>query len=1318
MRKLLFLLIATLYSHLLNFYQKFSLFSGAPAACADIVNAAIADASDDQVEEGESQLLPLLQGLLNHKYQLNKSHDGSDRMTDDNFLQANGIKKLDSLPFVEDSGTESGEDLRLLAAGLQNSFYGMDQEDESKASKGTEALGTGLLAEVTAALARLQTSLLAGKDINLDDSKKEALLSLVARLQSGLISPEKIIEPANDSTANCNNNSPLDFSDFQARRGSSGASRFAKRKNRVNRHTVGVSREELADARRIIEELELINNASSAPLSIHSQSQPEKLFPVMKNSSAIFSRQISEPVTLMRPSQFIPKDNFQKVDMPASAKYRIMLKQSISLEQPPSILKNVSKSEPFLRKSEPLSLKPEEKNLKKYASSNLQRTMSNSSSSKFAPNPNENCEDSSDVDSSDDEEEPNKKYFNQKSKAFMVRDANSTNGNSGNSNLNYSSGDETNYGKTSNKYMSKKMKMKRANTVNLPKSYSSVNCFNFNDKENSDTESRTNGREPQRVGLRTTIIGGTNVQNDKVAPKFTPKTENDHKFIAFINKQNSYVTPGWVNPADEKKAPKTQNWNNKFGNLKGVFEADMSKIDEPKFTSKLKTNSAASFWKNIEVKKEVPKALPPPKPVKLPVEKTPEVFEKIPLSTDKFPWTEKITPPHLSKLPELVKQPKKKILLDSFIPTENAPPAIQKTVHAPGKILSKPLMVSNFSHAPMSAFKPPISKKSGNIQSTFKPIQNTVEVKNTPMPVSNGNVKQKTDAVIGSVKSAFSVVQPRKSFSTPSRSIADLTMTKFEQGSKPGIDNATAAPWSGKSKSERVLNIAASKFEQHQPVVNLSANLEIVKMRSNPVYNGTLDKRSSLPPNAVYASFDPYNPQFTDLPVKKPTIPPFDLTKFQKTSFDAPTPPPTFDLSKNRKLSFDSTKPQTPKSFEKMSFKQTSFDSFEPAKEPYTFVITDFTQPTSISTYANNEEEFALPNVFHRSDSLTNPDQEPIVLTNMRHVISPREPKDKARELYELSLSLSPIPPPLILSSHSTPLTPLSNNSSISEDLHTGPIFASDLDLMECKAAVSKVMAAPVCQTAVSQNSGISSLKEQAKEETMMRGLHDSLKKFAQKSPTPEKRKLDLQSLSQDSSSSSLDLKLPHLKIPIFDSPKPLDSARFTPPQIQIRSPTTPLPAHVVFNNTVNRTNIPAAIPPQQQLNLLQRAQSSHSLAIPKHYGATVAQTMHGATQEKISEKQKTVAAYFSGSKSPKPLAISSLAKPSSPPNQHVKPVAFNAGGSAYSKASERMASRTTRMATLSRSKTLPHIRMPSCELLDESNIDDAFEELLSATNL
>lgn len=1232
------------------------------------LDAEVASTSGEPTsEEGESLLLPLIQGILqNPKYhnlsarqllslnlsktialqsgQLPASSTSCVRMNSEHpQLNANNRLGNDYLP-IEDSGTESGEDLRLLAAGLQSNFSGTSMESSGDASKEVHespvlgnALGAGLLMEVTTALARLQTSLNLG-EIDLDETKKAALLSLVDRLQRGLISPEKITEAkvdATDSAVSVNGPSELNT---QERRGSSGGvNRFAKRRNRVSRHTVGVTREELADARRIIEELELIGMQNSSQSKL---SQKPKITATVVNSkpgvyNAILTRQFSEPITLLRPSQFVPKETTSNVEFPIKPKYKVLLKQSISLDQPVSILKSLPKPEVT-----PIKLEMEKPVLvKKFA---IQRN-SSGSNNKFPVNNHVDEAPTDESSSSDDEEEMvNTKYYSNSSAAakFKAKENYLRNQQVGDRSFNYSSGDETSTpGPRPSKYTSKKMKMKRANTVDLPKSFSFVNTFDLSDKDCSDSETNKNTYQ-NRAGLRTTITGGVAANN--LPPQFTPKTENDKKFLAFIQKQNTSVTPSYVNPAVDRRAPKPQNWTNKFGNLKNKFEND-----EPQIVAKpAQVNAAANFWKSIEKEKPSAKVSPmPPVPVVQPLMKA------LPIVSEKFPWkNEKIMKPE-----EPVLLRRKPTLLEKFVPKEQPSPEVHRVILEPNKLpVLKPTTVNNFSHAPMSVFKPPISRKLSN---SFKPIQMTEEVVKKPLSqVSNGVVRQLAETGY-SINNA-PLPQPRKICSSPTRLIADSAFIKITKPEKAEL--AQPVPWAGKPKSERVMNLAQSKFEIGAPTIHMATTLQssqpepVVKYRNNPLYNGTFEKRSSLPPNASYATFDTNS----------------------------------FSINGN-------SQPQ-------------------PNVKEATFTITDFTQPTSVSFYSPTDEPTITRPSYTRQDSLTNPEQEPLVLTCSRTSFSPKDKLPKTMELYDI---------PTPASSH---ISNGNSTASICDDLEHE--LQGLGDTVECKAAVSRVMIGPVAQTATTQSSELQSLNGSSKENTMMKSLHDSLKKLSQKSPTPEKRQVDVKRLSQESSNSSLDLKhspfkqmesrlsqdsssssidlklLPPLKIPVPAVPETAYSITYaSPPKIQVKSPSVDKSPHVVYNNV------------SQQVQGLQRARSSHMLAIPKPTDPAIPpQGMYGASQSVVVAKQKTVQSFFG------PQRAESLAIRKSPQaTSHVRPVTFNNAPSAVSRKISmysKPVAKITTMSSLSRSRTMPSLA--NVELLDESNIDDAFEELLSSTNL
>lgn len=1165
------------------------------SACAEIVKQLTSELDSGNLsrkEDGESIVLlqnllqnPIYQNLsaqqllnlaIGQKFKNSKMDPKAELLNDGNCV---GSEHFSSSPVV-DSGRETPKMPRNPTVG---------------------DVGADLLEEVTAALTRLQNSLSHG-EIALDETKKNALLSLVDRLHQGLVSPSKTTEVLVDSTdsgVNENQTTEVNFDQSERRGSSSGINRFTKRRTRSNRHTVGVTREELADARRIIEELEIIGMQNS--LSGGFAKPKVKASHVNSNSAgvynAILTRQISEPVTLLRPSQFLSQESLNEVN---NKPYKVVLKQSISLDPSPiSILKNSFRQEAKTTATTTSKAVTDDYKTKEII---LQRSSSGSSKN-FSRTKNkakeivaaEAATTDDESSTSDEENEIKTKLAN---KNFKARENYLRNQRSLDSSFNYSSGDEASAsGPRPSKYVSKKMKMKRSNTVNLPKSYSFVNTFDLSDRDCSDVEMNQTNRKPTNAGLSTTFMGG--VQPPR-PPSFEPKTENDKKFLSFINKQNKDTTPTYVNPA---AASKTTNWGNKFGNLKNRFENDEEPLP-PKPVQK-NSNAAASFWKSIEKTKPSAKVSP------MVSNQVPPTVKSFPIVSEKFPWktekVEKVEKPPMIVSDEKIVSKKLQMLENLSKETEKIPKVNHEVNKLPSPML-KPSSVNNFTHAPMSAFKPPISRKLSN---SFKPIATNEEmIKKSLPPVSNGIVKQMAENGF-SQSNQMPPMQPRRMANSPTRNIASVDSAFTKVTKKPAVENQPV-PWVGKPKTDHVMSLATSKFEQGVPTVHLGKTLEpapIVKFRQNPLYNGTYEKRASLPPNASFASYE--------------------------------------HLTSNGNGNL-------------------------PSKLKDTFVITDYT-PSSVSTFAPTRP------TYDRQDSLTNPDKEPLVLTCDRSVFSP----DENKENFEIS----------------TPSSSFVSNDNSYGDL-ANEIEKEVNNGVEYTAPVAKVMKGPVAHSAVVESSELVTLNGQEKENSMMKSIHDTLMKFSQKSPTPDVKRLSQDSscsslldfkrsspriqvesrLSNDSSHSSIDSsKLPTLKIPIPAVPETAYSFSYnpSPPKIQIKSPSIdPSVPHILYNNTTN----------------LQRTRSTNTLSVPK-VGSDFS-TSPSVSPVISPSKVGRVQSFFGV---PSPSEMMSQ-KPTPSPRMKM------------------LAARKT-SSSLTRSKTMPSIAK-NVELLDESNVEDAFEELLCSSNL
>ncbi|XP_067639159.1 uncharacterized protein [Eurosta solidaginis] len=409
-----------------------------------------------------------------------------------------------SVPQKEDSGTESGEDLRLIAAGLRDSLH--LQSD------------TNLIEEVTAALTRLEQSLKEGnKDIPVDGSKREALLALVARLQTGLTSPEAALNLTNMAG---NSGQYDDTSSPEAEAQRANRSRFARRRNRNSRHTVGVSREELEDARRYMEDMIMLENISNCTTPDSGTLTQAPFFPIEKNpSTGALLPTNSASSTLYRPNQFMPTQ----------------LKNSTTNLRPPE------------KEYVKLREKDGEQNSKRPLSGNFTVTFESSGHTQAKAHINHH-------------EVPATELH---SHGTISPDA----------------------GFKSNRFTNKKQLMKRANTIDIPKTKKYNPDF--------DSDSEPEDKAPQ-LGLKRTLQVNVKQKVRNVIPPFVPKTENDHKFLAFINKQNDKPGLGWVG------ARSVSNWTNKFGNLKHAFEvgaaAQTTTGKPPQAPAHVPHNAAKNYW--------------------------------------------------------------------------------------------------------------------------------------------------------------------------------------------------------------------------------------------------------------------------------------------------------------------------------------------------------------------------------------------------------------------------------------------------------------------------------------------------------------------------------------------------------------------------------------------------------------------------------------------------------------------------------------------------------------------------------------------------
>ncbi|KFB49069.1 AGAP000904-PA-like protein [Anopheles sinensis] len=1448
-------------------------------ACADIVAIVTADlqrerqlqqqsaatatavAPTNGLPQGESLLLPLLQGLL--------------------LSSAVAL-----VPPVEDSGTESGEDLRLLAAAAGAASGGSVVGSGGGAGRDAGRLGgglTGILHEVSAALERLQLTLRAeplgqgcAEVIHLDAEKRNALLALITRLQQGLLQPDKIGEVHGD-TGSCGGGGVGDsyddprrpptaavaqrpsgqvegsanggertangnLDDSQTRPRAVGSSRFSakRRTNRNSRHTVGVSREELADARRFIEEMVLMDGrqpqAECAPApektyllqKQHSlgtvlgsepapQGQPSAAKPAAPSSGSSSTTTPATAFAMKRPSQFVPKEmqNLHHTTLdkmsgtkhsaqaasatpvapartkPSKEKLLLLNRQSLSVDQalPPTSNGRVSPSgrqdsvaaKPIdLHKHKPAAtVRPQqplpaavaapEEPFKKPTQTAAQRALVK----KYSFNDGSSTDEDEERRALRKPDEPKKTaeqmvlrnkitpteaaagqggslVINTVQK-IVSRETKPTNEQVGRvaprSTARQGQGhqhphhhgptqgrsrtpdsslkaDET-LAKPVNKYTSKKLRMKRANTIDIPKNMLPNSASEGENDDDDDEVGAAGTKQSARKRTNAGAVGrGTAVKPQPPGappvevPDFKPRTENDLKFMAFLQKQNQQPRQIWSNPVREHVG--SNNWTNKFGHLKSNFEQPGDRRSRSELPPKYGAPkpSAMSFWKQAEsssIDEPTPMARPTTKQT-TPVQSKGS-SQPSPSSGVGQPGARTSTTPNRGKnapgtysqtvQPSAGSHPKGDNTADRSVVEGKL--VLPKATGATGGGT-----VNQFSHASASAFKP-IPKKlptpTGQLE--FKPIQHEPEiVRPIPARVTNatGLVKQivatgfkETPEVkpepmqvqLGLVRSLAAqgyqetpYVPLPKIERTPTHKVLNYNPRPDAASS---IDPAPAAPWVGKRASDpasnRVASIAATKFTANP----FGHNKQALPAQQPLTYQGSL--KYAERPLAYQVSgmnghaMAPYE--------KRPSLP--DVSAI--------------------------------------------------GSHLGTYTFTDYTHPESVSTFSLN-----------RSDSLTNPENEPLVLTSSNSVFSPttavtrmvppalQHQQQQASQISYLAVNVDQ----QSSSSHS-PANP-------DEDDDLDDVYDyDDLDSVDSQEmrVVSKVMkapqgqqatySAPVRSTHLRAVNGHDGPDAGGRGSLIAQSLHSSLKKIKDKSPTPPKARTRY---SQELSPAPITADAGHRAIPSLAQP---------PPQLEV---TAPVPSHAIYNN-VHAQYTHTRLADHHHQPLLARTKSSHNLTVP-----VTAQPLRPIS----SDKQRTVEAYFTGQSgvAGRQPAVSmapsssgyQMARTASSKNlvlrdksgmagQHhhaVRPVSYamghNMGYSSYNggqamsyapqsahfqqrnapadypaykpHAHQQQPAQAPLGGGLLRSRTMPHIPLGSLALLDENNVEDAFEELMN----
>ncbi|CAK1580690.1 unnamed protein product [Parnassius mnemosyne] len=189
---------------------------------------------------------------------------------------------------------------------------------------------------------------------------------------------------------------------------------------------------------------------------------------------------------------------------------------------------------------------------------------------------------------------------------------------------------------------SKRARMKRANTIDIGKPLGGYHI----DVENEDAH-----RAP-------------------AVPEFRPKTENDRKFLAFMQKNQENERASIAGPA---------NWSSRFGNIKNAFE-NREREQQNTRSASASSSSAKRFWQAGDEHTQRPR----------------KFLSDITTDINRPPWVSQRREPNRAPAAPPVLPP-------SHSSPLQAP--IQYTAEKP--YIAKPIPVNQFSHAPMSPFKPP-----------------------------------------------------------------------------------------------------------------------------------------------------------------------------------------------------------------------------------------------------------------------------------------------------------------------------------------------------------------------------------------------------------------------------------------------------------------------------------------------------------------------------------------------------------------------------------------------------------------------------------
>lgn len=727
---------------------------------------------------------------------------------------------------------------------------------------------------------------------------------------------------------------------------------------------------------------------------------------------------------------------------------------------------------------------------------------------------------------------------------------------------------------------SRRSRMKRANTIDIGRQMAGY-------RVDSDTDEEA----PRRPAL---------------VPEFRPQTDSDRKFVAFMQRNQ--------NGADDGGA----NWSNRFGNIKNTFEN--RERDERSHSAS--ASSAKRFWRGTEE----PAAPRGPRRVLAELNRGGDI----------------VKPPWAAERREPARAPPLKLQLPPPALPPQPPPAHPPVPHSPVSrpqvmkpFIAKPIPVNQFSHAPMSAFKPPkkIMSPTGAPAPVWSPPSSRTAT--SPAPVSPsppwaGEVERVRRTAAG-LASRFEPERPaaRAAFPATSPRNDSNPLTPPSYGSIPTPQTQGYPVRHIPSQNDLAAPELVKKLETVGPIEPLRKTHE----PSTRAYETS--KKIYAPPKQIYEP-----PKQTCAPPKQFYAPPKKTYERPKQIYDSPI------------QTYEPPRPQNgvlPDQFEAIRAYVP-----QPVAEPPQIDA----QKLQIEFYEKQIREKARREAAAAEKTAQAPlaytvtDYTPALLGGTFVPLQQTPDIEKAR-----AHKIDYLPDVVLNESHEPAAAPRATHA-----LHNGHAAANGAEeATEHGSVETRVMRGPVCGAATI-TTGVRTRNGEAGAATSLRGVLDKFsapKRGQVRAPPPPAS------------------HAPPPRTEPARAPLPLGASRESVGSSE--SPASCASSPLARSGSWHRLAAPepASREPSPR-RVVARAKSMHLLNVPKLY--------EGGARDDLGEKRRTVEAYFSG-RSGRAHAAGARARAS---RSQPSPGSF----------------------ALGRSRTMPTVS--ELQFLDESNADDAFEDLVS----